>query len=125
MKAALDSQVQDPQTRLPLSAKPKWVVARIFQWLTVILTMLMVAILLGILWMQVAVDALNESQIDFNYDFNQLWFDSVFILPSIGLLWLISLVAEKLDDLVWLNCSRSDQDEILVRRKSKTARNER
>lgn len=51
------------------------------------------------------------------YSFWYQALEGILVFSSVLLLWLISLVADRIDQLVWLTASRIDQDEILARRK--------
>ena len=41
-----------------------------------------------------------------------------------GMLWFVSLIVDKLDQLVWLNATDADRSEILQKRNKKNAKNQ-
>ena len=59
----------------------------------------------------------SEAEIEINIDWASWSLEVLYFLPSVVLLWLIALVADRVDQLVWLSASREDQESILQRRK--------
>lgn len=136
-----------PEARLPLSAKPKWIVPRLFKWLSIISFLLLLVAWVVSRWATYELEKLADASLNFDpsdplykslegfsdyapdpvaeADYGLIaFFDSAvlelaYFLPSVAFLWLVALAVERLDDLVWINCDRDDQEAILQRRQRK------
>ena len=117
---------------LPLEARPKWIVTHFLKWLSIVLgaalLLFFVAILIGVVFysrISFPSDVSTHEIMDQYYvviDWVDFFIEARFLVPSILLLWFLALIAEKVDEIVWLNASREDQDAILAKRgKSVTA----
>lgn len=107
--------------RLPLADRPKWIVPRVFKWLSIVVLALLVGSWLISMWVlfefSLAMEASDE--FDIGMDWGSLALEFLFLLPAVVILWLIALIADRADQLVWLNASRGDQDAILNKRKQR------
>jgi hypothetical protein len=110
-----------------LSARPKWIVPKIFMWMTLIPFMSVIVFLGASQWamweaekfhaLQKDDDTDSVSPFDWGFDLWDVSVEIMWIIPSLGVLWLLSLVADKLDQLVWLKASDRDRFEILQKRR--------
>lgn len=112
-----------------LASRPPWRVVKIFRWLAILTAVLTLLgfIMSGILYLQVM--ALNSAQENTDTE-NAVSLDIADFLieaawSGLGLLfyavvfWMLALVADKLDQLVWLKASEQDKLHIYNQRQKK------
>jgi hypothetical protein len=110
-----------------LSDRPKWIVPTILKWLTIIPVGAVLLFFVTAQWAIWELEKLYETAIsqpeegplpfEWGYDLWDLAGELIWLVPTMGFLWLLSVAADKLDQLVWLNASEQDRREILARRK--------
>lgn len=109
--------------------RPKWWVPRLFKFLGIAVAVIGVLSYLASLSFYSAAEALHGDSDDWQEsrevflgslmeDTATLAIDAIFAL---AFLWLLAIGLEKLDQLVWLNASDEDREEILAKRKKKNA----
>ena len=59
----------------------------------------------------------TEAEIDSSIDWASWSLDVLYFLPSVVLLWLVAMVVDRVDQLVWLAASRADQEALMRKRK--------
>lgn len=109
----------EQQERLPLSSRPKWIVPTLFKWASIMLLVLAFVLVCIGLWLEYQGRALVEASdgmVEIDFFWESFSVDIIYLLPSVILLWLVALVADRVDQLVWLSASREDQDAILQKR---------
>ena len=110
-----------------LSDRPKWWLPKFMKWIAVLTAVLALIMWIGSLAME-AIDtiALNGSAseeesdaLNLSYMTDEVLWGALGILFYAAVFWLLSLAVDKIDQLVWLNASDEDREEILAKRKKK------
>ena len=116
------------EERSLLSKRPQWMVTRVFMWLTVapvILVFVGYAFSWWAMWEAERFIAASDNTVDYGtpwdwgYDLYDLAGELIWLIPTVGTLWLLASVADKLDQLVWLNASDEDRCFIMAKRKGR------
>jgi len=114
-----------------LTDRPKWWLTHLMKWVAVVTALLATVMWLGSFVLQ-ALDiiALNGSReeedsvaINLSYMADEIMWGAIGILFYASVFWMLSLAVDKIDQLVWLNASDEDREEILAKRKKKNAKN--
>lgn len=112
-----------------LSDRPKWWLPKLMKWVAILGTALSVIMWVGSMALE-ALDtyALNGSDsgedsvvMNLSYMADEILWGAIGILFYAVVLWMLSLAVDKIDQLVWLNASNEDREEILAKRKKKNA----
>lgn len=104
--------------------RPRWIVPTILKWLTIIPVVAVFIMFAGSMWLQMEANAFYEAQPDADitpFDFHYVLWDAatelIWLVPTIGFLWLLSTVADKADQLVWQAANQEERAEIIRRRR--------
>lgn len=112
-----------------LSDRPKWWLPRLFKFLGLAVAAIGILSYLASLSFYASADALHGESEEWQEsrevllgslmeDTATLAIDALFAL---AFLWLLAIGLDKLDQLVWLNASDEDREDILAKRKKKNA----
>ena len=114
-----------------LSDRPKWWLPRLMKWIAISTALLALIMWLGSMALE-AFDtmALNGGQseedsavLNLSYMADEVLWGAIGILFYASVFWMFSLAVDKLDQIVWLNASNVDREEIIARRRKKNAKN--
>lgn len=118
-----------------LSDRPKWWLPRLFKWLAILSAVVGLVMWVASAWLysMVSIDVLALDGAEEEIETSFLEMTAGFleeasillieILFVVAFLWLLAIAVDKIDQLVWLNASDEDREDILAKRKKKNAKN--
>lgn len=115
-----------------LSDRPNWWLPRLMKWFAILTAGLALIMWLGSFVLEAFdIMALNGGSneedsvvLDLSYLADEVMWGAIGVLFYASVFWMLSLAVDKIDQLVWLNASDEDREEILAKRKKKNAKNQ-
>lgn len=114
-----------------LSDRPKWWLPQLMKCMAILSAIVAVIMFLGSLFLEAfgtytlreAADDKDFVAINLSYMADEVLWGSLGVLFYTAVFWMLSLAVDKIDQLVWLNATDEDREEILAKRKKKNAKN--
>jgi len=115
-----------------LSDRPSWWLPRLMKWVAVLSAAIALLMFVGSFILEAldsyalgqTVDGEDSVVLNLSYIADEALWGSLGILFYAVVFWMLSLAVDKIDQLVWLNASDEDREEILAKRKKKNAKNQ-
>ena len=115
-----------------LSDRPKWWLPRLFKIIGLIVAVIGIVSYLASLSFYASAEALHGDSDEWGESrevlFGSLLEDTAVLaleaIFALAFLWLLAIGLDKLDQLVWLNATDEDREEIFAKRKKKNAKNQ-
>ena len=112
-----------------LSDRPKWWLPKLMKWVAIASTVFGIIMFIGSMVLEgIDTYALSGGEYDeesialsLSYFAEEALWGSIGIVFYAAVFWMLSLAVDKIDQLVWLNASDEDREEILAKRKKKNA----
>jgi len=110
-----------------LSDRPKWWLPKLMKWVAIASAVFGVVMFIGSMVLE-ALDTYALSDIEdgeesialsLSYIADEALWGSIGILFYAAIFWMLSLAVDKIDQLVWLNATDADREDILAKRKKK------
>ncbi len=108
-----------------LASRPSWRIPKFFKWAAIIAIVISIAVMLVSVWcshwyltlpegdtQEMFANAMAENTSDISYF--SAWLGFVALMS-----WLMAIIADRLDQLVWLNASEEDRLHIYNQRQKK------
>lgn len=118
-------------TKYKLSDRPNWWLPKLMKWAALLSAAFALLMFVGSFILEAidnyalsgSVDSEDSVVLNLSYIADEALWGALGILFYAAVFWMLSLAVDKLDQLVWLNASNEDREEIIAKRRKKNAKN--